>query len=340
MRKPLPLAALALALLAGCASRPPAAPAATSEVAPGSQVFAFANDPWINLHHFLYQWAQAEAGGPRALSVPERTQPSPLSPDESPIWSEAVGYYQKEVISSDLLFESKLVVWKVQISRISSDPRALSSLPPPLAGQLEKAMPIYQRHWWPSHEAANRAWIDALGPRLERFGPALLRRLANVYGGTLPAEKVRTDVAAYSHRVGAYTSDDPPHIVVSSTDPDLQEDHALEILIHEVSHIHELEGALSAALARGFAKYNTAPPDNLWHVMIFYTAGEITNDALQTAGLPAIVPYAERTGMYRRLPAWDGYRNALDSSWKECLAGRLDRDAAMDRLAQDLQAKN
>jgi hypothetical protein len=74
--------------------------------------------------------------------------------------------------------------------------------------------------------------------------------------------------------------------------------------------------------------------------MIFYTVGEITNDALQSAGLPAIVPYPERTGMYRRLPAWDRYRQALDRSWKEYLTGRLDRDAAIDRLVQDLQAKN
>lgn len=337
----LPLLYLVLvALFTGCASQQQALPVTADQSPAGAQTFNFANDPWINLHHFLYQWAQAEAGGRSALSMPERTGPSPLSTAEEPVWREAVGYYQKEVISSDLTFDQKLVEWKTRISEVSSRPQALASLPQPLAGHLEKAMPVYQRHWWPGHQAVNRAWIEAVRPKLEKFGPTLLRRLAEVYGGTLPGGSVRVDVSAYSHRVGAYTTVEPNHIVIASSDPDLKDYHSLEILVHEVSHVNELEGPLSAMLARGFAKSNATPPDNLWHTMIFYTVGEITNEALQSAGLPTIVPYPERTGMYRRLPAWDRYRQALDRSWKDYLAGRLDRDAAIDRLVQDLQAKN
>jgi len=318
------------ALLPGCSSLRQEPSRQTAPADP--QVFTFANDPWVNLHHFLYQWAGPRE--PRPVEVAERAQMAQLSPEESAAWSAAVSYYQKELSRRDLLFDQGMVDLRSQIVRISAHPEALSTLPH--SEVYEPAMAVYRRHWWPAHEAANRAWIEKVRPKLETFGPTLARRLAEAFGGSFPAEKVRVDVCAYSHWTGAYTTATPPQIVISSLDPDLQDFHSLEILVHEVSHTDGLEGPLHAALERGFAKHGGAPPEDLWHYFIFYTAGELTREALRSEGLPEIVPYPERTGMYRRLPAWNRYRDALDHSWKEFLEGRIDRETAIDRIAQEL----
>src|SRR6266545_3420666 len=327
MRPIAPVLILA-ALLPGCSSlrqEPPGQPAPPPA---GSQVFTFANDPWVNLHHFLYQWARAEAPapgpgrrGPRPVEVAERSRMAELSP---------------ELSQRDLLFDEGMVDLRSRIVQISAHPESLSSLPH--AEVYEPAMAVYRRHWWPAHEAANRAWIDKVRPKLETFGPALARRLEEAYGGRFPTGAVRVDVCAYSNWAGAYTTATPPQIVISSLDPDLQDSYSLESLFHEVSHTDGLEGPLHDALERGFTKRGGKPPEDLWHYVIFYTAGELTREALRSQGLPEIVPYPERTGMYRRLPAWNRYRDVLDHSWKDFLAGRIDRETAVDRIAQELLA--
>lgn len=335
-------ALLLAALLPGCSSvgqEPPrqAAPP------PAASHFAIANDPWINLHHFLYHWARAEAPapepGPRRtppVEVAERSQTSALTPEERQVWGAAVSYYQRELSQKDLLFDQGMVDLRSQIARISAHREALSGLPH--AAVFEPAMAVYRKHWWPAHEAANRAWIDQLQPKLARFEPILAPRLAEAFGGRFPTEQVRVDACVYSNWAGAYTTGTPPHIVISSTDPDQQDFHALESVFHEVSHIEQIEGPLHALLAQGFAKHGGAPPEDLWHVLIFYTAGELTNEALRSQGLPEIVPFAERNGMYRRFRGWNGYREALDHSWKEFLAGKIDRETAIDRIAQELRS--
>lgn len=324
------------ALLPGCLHSEPPRLAAPP---PAVSHFALANDPWINLHHFLYHWARAETPasgqrGPRPVEVAERSAASSLSPEERQAWDAAVSYYQRELSRFSLLFDRNMVDLRSRIAQVSAHPEVLSALPH--AKIFESAMAVYRRHWWPGHEAANRAWIEKLLPKLEKFEPALAPRLAAVFGGSFPTEKVRIDVCAYSDWSGAYTTGSPPHIVISSKASDLQDFHSLEIVFHEVSHIEQIEGPLHAALDRGFAKHGGAPPENLWHYLIFYTAGELTNDALRSQGLPGIVPYPDRTGMYRRLPAWNRYREVLDRFWRDFLAGRLDRETAIDRIAQEL----
>lgn len=334
-------ALLLAALLPGCSSLRQEPPRQAAAPPPSASHFAFANDPWINLHHFLYHWAQAETPAPGPgqrrsprVEVAERSQTSGLTPEERQAWDAAVSYYQRELARFSLLFDRNMVDLRSQIARISAHPEALSGLPH--AAVFEPAMAVYRRHWWPSHEATNQAWIDQALPKLERFEPILAPRLAEAFGGRFPAEKVRVDLCSYSDWTGAYTTGTPPHIVISSKDPDLQDLHALEIVFHEVSHIEEIEQPLHAMLERGFAKHGGKPPENLWHYFIFHTAGALTNDALRSQGLPEIVPYPERTGMYRRIPAWNRYQEVLDRSWKEFLAGRLDRETAIDRIARDL----
>jgi hypothetical protein len=80
----------------------------------------FFSDPWPNLHHVLYAaaWQRrreaaaespAESGGPRS---PMAWMPAPLAelPDsDAAIWADAVGQYDAEVASKDLLFSPEMM---------------------------------------------------------------------------------------------------------------------------------------------------------------------------------------------------------------------------------------
>jgi len=73
-------------------------------------------------------------------------------------------------------------------------------------------------------------------PRSRERGPieALAPRVAAGYGAQWPAERTVVDVVAYANWAGAYTTNDPTHVTVSSTDSRLEGAGALEILFHEV----------------------------------------------------------------------------------------------------------
>ena len=247
----------------------PAQDLAEAPAVAGTSRFALHANPWVNLHHFLYQWARAEArpaAGRRPLvPVAERPELERLDTAERQAWREAVDFYAEQLIQYDLLFDADMRWAAVQLGGA----RALTGvdgqrMPDGWVAALERGAPIYLKHWWPRHEKANRDWIADTVPRLERFGETIATGLAAVYGGRWPAEAVRVDVTAYANWAGAYTSDDPAHITVSSIDPDIQQWGALEILMHEVSHIGPLGGALRRELGRlgteGGLELHARPP--------------------------------------------------------------------------------
>ncbi len=126
-------------------------------------LFAFHSNPWLNLHHF----ARASArGGPA---------PTDLSQEGSRQWAAGVEFY-KRYAARDLLLDDGMVDIKSALrgaeGKTSLDGITIDAA---LKATLEPLMPIYQKHWWPEHDRANRAWIAAVQPLLERHGTALSR---------------------------------------------------------------------------------------------------------------------------------------------------------------------
>lgn len=351
---------LLLSILSGCAapvgtgSKPRAGAPARSAQEPSSagqavaqtRRFSLYSDPWINLHHFLYQWAFATAHekGPRpdvpVVEVRERDELPQLAADERQVWTGAVDYYQREVISRNLTFDADLVAVKERLSQAAATHRAsLAGLPPQWREILEGAMRVYERHWWPQHDRMNRTWIQSLTPKLQTHEETLTAGLVRAFGGTLPPERVRLDAAAYSDWSGAYTTPKPNHTVVASSDPAFQDLNALEIVIHEFSHLDELEGPLRELLARAFTQSRATPPRDLWHAVIFYTACDLTREAPHTQGIEGYQCVVDRVGLLRRNPRWESYWKSLDAHWKPFLERRGDRDTAMGEVAHDLSQK-
>jgi hypothetical protein len=150
-----------------------------------------------------------------------------------------------------------------------------------LKATLERIMPIYQKRWWPEHDRANREWIAAMQPLVDRHGAALSQALARVYGVSWPRDPIPVDLTVTAGASGAYgTSDPSPHITMSPST--FRGYVALEMLFHESTHgIVPLYTWVSQAAT---AQKVIVPPQ-LSHAVLFYTAGELTMRELKARGI-------------------------------------------------------
>jgi len=293
-------------------------------------VFAFHSGMWLNLHHFLYQEARKPGERPAAASSEEKR------------FEVAIAHYRKALAGRDLLFDGDMVAIKNRLAEMEGAAGLQSSgLKPELVAALEAAAPLYRVRWWPGHDQANRAWIEGVAPLVRRHGGTLAGKLAQVYRADWPEGLIRVDVAVYAGRVGGYTSLDPLHVTISSTDEKNQGPAALEILFHEASH--GLARAVAEGIARECRSRGKPIPRDLWHAVLFYTTGEVVRHAFQSSGVASApsddgyVPYAYRHGLYKRGP-WlgSGYGPLLERYWQEYLDGKLDFDRAIARMVASL----
>lgn len=290
---------------------------------------------WMNLHHTLYAaaWAgRPEAGTLRALAgrLPAPLD-APLTPQERDAWAGAVEYYDREVASRDLLFgrgmearKAALVAGDLSRDAIGADLRAV----------LESAAPVYRRHFWPSHDRANRAWIASAAERVRTAGSDVIARLEKLYGVPWFTSPVQIDVVWVGNRQGAYaTNGPPPHVTIASGDPDIAGWTSVEIVFHEVSHvlIVPIQAALERALGSRAREHRV-----LWHVVQFYLTGAAVQRVLAARGI-TYEPYLYSSGLFDR--AWSRYREAVESSWQPYVEGAITRDEAIAATAGAIAEK-
>jgi hypothetical protein len=267
---------------------------------------------WPNLHHVLYAatWARRPAGGtPRALAgALVAPLDGDLTDDERRVWEAAVAYYERELVSRDLLFDRGMIAVNDALAA-AGDALPQAGLADQHWRVLEAAAPVYRRHWWPTHDRQNQEWIAQALERVRVLAPAVPDRLATLYGTPWFAEPVRVDVVWVGNRQGAYTTLGPTHITVSASNPGNQGWAAAEILFHEASH------ALVRPIATAFAEALRAVGKDapvLWHVALFHLTGEVTREAIEARG-EAYEPYLYATGLFDR--AWPQYRAAIEREW-------------------------
>ncbi len=316
---------------------PPAPPVASPPVAPPpAALFELRSAFWINLHHFLLGAAQKAEDPAPALG-------GPLTAGEERTFQAAVAVYRSEYAQRDSLFDPGMVAINNALGNTGNTqgnaggPPSLpaAGLPASLVTILQAAAPAYRAHWWPAHDAANRAWIAAVEPRLARFGPAIAARLARAYQTTWPSTPIPVDVTVDAGRFGAYTTGEPTHVTLSSVDPRGKGDAGLESLFHEASHGWDqklIDGVTKAAAERG-----RPVPDGLWHAILFYTVGEAMKNVLEAGGSPGYVPYAIHEGLYYHR-GWQGYRPAIETGWQPYLDGKTDFASALRAVLNALPA--
>jgi hypothetical protein len=304
-----------------------------------SERFVFYSDPWINLHHFLFQWArnvpQPRLGEPyMAIEVPESQQIGDLDERERAAWDRAVRFYRERLASQDLVHDSDLIALRDPLAAIACSGGTPDDI---AAGQrmaLLDAMPVYRRHWWPGHLARNLDWIERLSRVLPLYETVLAGRLAGAYGGQWPAERIRVDVSVYASWQGAYTTNHPNQITVTS-DPSVWGVQGVDLVFHEVSHASFFEQPLLGQLSAAFRAHGASPPPGLAHVIQFVTASELVRRQLHGEDLRRFKPLAELAGLFRN-PQWERFRRVLEAHWVPSLEGRLERAEALDRVAAEL----
>ncbi|MCP5112409.1 MAG: hypothetical protein GY953_16415 [bacterium] len=240
-------------------------------------------------------------------------------------------YYRERVITSDLLFNRRLVAVKTQLAAIACSTPGADNLDAELRPILVEAMPVYRRHWWPEHNVANTTWIRAQLDALKQYEAVFAKRLADAYGGEWPADRIRVDVTAYANWAGAYTTNNPDHVTISSTDYKGLE--GLELLFHEVSHASFFEQRILGQLAAAFRARGADPPNRLSHAIQFATPAEILRSVLSGEERDRYRSVAER--VYERGRFRDQYRIVLEH-WKPFLEGKVERTEALNRIAAKL----
>ncbi len=329
--------------------------AAAGPLAVETAWFRLYSDPWVNLHHTLYFQAATEEAAAEPGRRPRRLGTGPddlgaldrLADAERTAWRRAVDLYRAELADRDLLFGAQMIPLRNSLSRggASEVQRAieageLADLPVALPDALDAAMAVYAAHLWPAHDRRNRAWIGDTVPRLERIGPAVAPKLARAFGGAWPAGGLRADVTVYAGWAGAYSSHGPDQIAISSTDPGHAGDAAVESLFHEAGHSEAVGAELGTLADRAFEAAGRPTPDRFWHGLLFYTAGELTRQAVENGGTPGYRPYALLQGLVDRSPDWPDWWRALDAHWRPYLAAEdgtgPSRDEALAAVAARL----
>ena len=202
---------------------------------------------------------------------------------------------------------------------------------------LTTAAPIYRAHYWSAQRQLNDRWIAALQPLLAAHGSAMSAAIARTYRVEWPAAPIIVDAAAEAGPFGGYTIDGPDgsaaHTIIEASNPEYQGDMAFEMLFHEASHARAIGGRIIAAINAEAARQHVTAPRDLWHTVIFYTAGELARRELGKTGDAQYQAYAYRYGVYTR--GWQPLRDALERDWQPYLDGRLGFDEALTALVRD-----
>ena len=295
---------------------------------------AFYSPFWQNLHHVLYAeaWRKRGPGGGQSLAgtLPEALL-GYLTPDERRAWDDAVAYYDRELADHNLLFE------------LGDIRRALyagaGKLPDKGLGKahhdaLAAAAPVYAKYWWPAHDRANRAWIAETLPRIAQLSPEVPNRLARLYETHWFATPARVDVVRVGIRQVAYSESNPApgYITISSSDKDAQGWHGAEIVFHESSHA--LFDVPRDAITREEREQRKDTRD-LWHVALFYIAGEVVREALATRKID-YSPYLYDTGLFDR--AWPQFKAPVEHNLPGYIAGKVRLDEAIQALVAEAPA--
>ena len=145
---------------------------------------------------------------------------------------------------------------------------------------LERVMPVYGKHWWPAHNRTNRKSIAAAERLVARHGAALDAAMARAYDVT-PDHPVWVDGAVYAHPLGAYT-----HREADARDRATDPGYggyatARGALSRALKNQRVAEGVADAATKQG-----VEVPPQLWHAVLFYTAGALTARELEVARHP------------------------------------------------------
>jgi hypothetical protein len=309
-------------------------------------VFEFHSGFWVNLHHVLYEQARIRSGRPTRRSDDSKfatgapsIRPFDLTPAETAAWNAALDYYAGALAGRDLLFDRDLVNIKNRLAEMENcedlsgrnTPQCASGLRAEMIAALESAAPVYRARWWAGHDRLNRAWIAAVTPLVQGAGTLLATQLSLLFHVDWPA-RVRVDMSVYAGPHGGYTSLDPLHITLASTDERYRDSRALEVLFHEATHALAL--AVRDAIAKEFRSRGRPIPRELWTALLGYTTAEVARRV--TAQVKSFTPALPADFLAAR--GLRSFHSVLQRHWQPYLelffSGKADPDGIERSVAR------
>ena len=317
---------LLLAVHSGPCQTPASSQPGPPETSEGRPLFTFRSALWVNLHHFLYVLGRARNQTPDShraavANAPADTQGfDSLSAAERETWERAIAYYQKSVSPKDAVFDSDLVAMTNAVAA-AGDASSLAgaNIPAPMRTVLEEAAAVYRKLWWERHARSDRARTEELQGLLARYGRPISATLTKAYQQAWPSGGLTVQMCAYANWAGAYSTAGRL-IVLASTADGMAGSEGLETVFHEA--MHQWDDAMIPRLREAAERRHVDIPHNLFHSLIFYTAGWATARVV-----PGHRPYADPLWA-RGLPG----KPQLDQYWLPYLKGDGTLAAALDRL--------
>jgi len=328
-------AATAAIVLAGGVSRAVTQTSSGCALPAGRSSFVFRSGFWLNLHNFLHRGAKERQGinnelpAAMTVAVEDTVRARPLTPPEQRAWESALQVY---VTNQLALGKSDSIVQRLneRLAAARDDGELRDTdIDPAVRQALLTAAPVYRLVWWPVHDRRNREWIASLQAL---FGPreaCLARSMARALAAEWPALPIIVDASVYASWFGAYMTQHPVHITMSSNARGNQGSLGIEGLLHEAGH--SLTGPLDSALAVTAARTGHVLPRELAHLTLFYTAGETVHDQI-----PDHVPYAASFGVWKQSADAQRYRALLDREWRPHLQGVRSFAEAISRVVERL----
>ena len=294
-----------------------------SLVATKSSTFAFYSDRVMNLHDFLVWNARSQAPVESAVDCL-----AGLPAQQRTAFEHAREHYR---VFATPAGNRLLLALRFRLAGYGDFGIADAAAVAAALSELSSAAPAYERCWWSAHDARNRRWVAALEPLLVADEASVSARLSELYGKEL-RRPFPVDIVSYGSVAGADSVVNPHHLLISSVQPALTGNAALEIVFHEASHTvfgPGQDGQLWVELEAA-AKADGAPlPPNFWHAMLFYTTGATVRARLAERGV-AYDQYLYTEGLFER--SWPGYRRPLERFWQPHVAGRMSRAEALKEI--------
>lgn len=300
--------------------------------------FAFYSDFDTNLNDALNAAGVARKGGKPELfhAGDEVACFDKLPPSARAGWNRAVDYYA-EIISPAGWNARQQYLLRVQLAGYDEkwkDPGARQFVE--IARSFRgAAAPAYKACRWAAQDEKNRRWIEELKSRLAKDEQRTALQLEQLYGKPWNGLPLLVDVVETVDWAGANSIFGNPaggHLLISNAYQGLA---AFEIVFHEASHLlMDRKDPLWQALDSAASAVDWRLPDDLWHVVLFYTTGEAVRRILDEGGKAEYTPLVYE--IFDR-GTWVRYRQALDSAWLPYVHGKRSLSKAAAGLIEELR---
>ncbi len=197
------------------------------------------------------------------------------------------------------------------------------------------ATPAYKACRWAAQDESNRQWIEELKPRLAADEERTASRVQQLYEKRWASLPILVDVVETVNWSGANTSwsDSGQGDILISRSPGGAA--AFEVVFHEASHLLMDRGdPVRQALESAAKAADFRLPNDLWHVVLFYTTGEAVRRIVDERGPSSYTPML--TEIFGR-GTWVAYRQALERNWRPYIEGKRSLDESATRLIAALR---